>query len=223
MYGLRLKTGLNKIGMQQKELAVLLNVNPKTINAIASELQKMTPELALEIEKATGISAVYLLIGKGDILVDASDSLATTFGYSVQADKERIRIPFFSEIKASAGYGYTNDEHCPMELITIPRAILPTMLGISKLEAIRVFGDSMYPNIKENDIAFVTRNISDIESGRIYIIKKDDMQDLYIKRLFKTKAEQVIVKSDNPLYPEEIYKIDEIEIVAKLIMNITEV
>lgn len=226
MYGKRLKEALKMLGMSLKDFSVAMNIPYSTAQNISAGSQKISPELAVEAEELLKISAVYLLLGKGPVLMDGYNTMMQVYGGSKIADSDRIQIPFYSDIFASAGNGYSNPDYSPLELITLPKSLIPSLVNHQDIEAIRVFGDSMSPTIKENDIAFVYRPkafIESIDNGKIYIVQKGEDDELYIKRLFKTKNNQVIVRSDNSLYPEEVYERTELKLIAKFLLNITEV
>ena len=113
-------------------------------------------------------------------------------------------IPFFSDVTASAGFGCYNDDCGVVDYIEVPKEFSkPGNI------AIKVSGDSMYPEIQDGDIAIVNTKELEHTRKRIMIVQYDD--ELYIKKI-KDTSEGMFLESINPFYKDieisgEDYKI----------------
>jgi len=128
---------------------------------------------------------------------------------------EKITVKFFPDISASAGMGCLNGDFCEYELITIDRSLVPDVMS-KNIEALRVNGDSMDPTIKDRDVIFVDKSQRIPINGKIFVVKFSG--EVYAKRIFKA-PKSLIIKSDNPQYPQYEVQPDEIEILGQIIYN----
>lgn len=62
----------------------------------------------------------------------------------------------------------------------------------------RVSGDSMVPEIQDNDLVLLDQGQTEIVSGRLYAIGFEDA--IYIKRIDLLPG-QIVLHSTNPAYP----------------------
>ena len=67
-----------------------------------------------------------------------------------------------------------------------------------RMVLMRVSGDSMVPEIFDNDLVLLDRGQTDITPGRLYAVGFEDA--IYIKRIDKLPG-KVILHSVNPAYP----------------------
>lgn len=144
-------------------------------------------------------------------LLSGNNLLYVLKGYTDDIQSgESSRIRFFNNIKASAGDGVINDSESSSYL-SFDSGIIKGSLGLSErnLIAITVDGDSMYPDLKEGDIALVDLSKKDIKLKYIYLIRIEGM--LYIKRIQLLPQQKIQLISSNQHYPPVIlhsYEID---------------
>jgi len=107
-------------------------------------------------------------------------------------------VPFFREGRVAAGHGAINDEYTNVGGLAFLRYSLATKeLDPESCRAIRVDGDSMYPNIKNGDVVmYDTTDTGPIISGKIYVVHYGDEGGL-VKRLFVEPDQSIIIRSDN--------------------------
>ncbi|MEA2017795.1 MAG: LexA family transcriptional regulator [Campylobacterota bacterium] len=128
-----------------------------------------------------------------------------------------ISIKYYEDIRASAGIGCINDECIPAYIQLIP-TILPLSSKSNNIEAIKVYGDSMTGTIQDNDIIFIDKNKSQVLNGKIYVVYMCD--EVYVKRIFKDpKTKSLILKSDNPIYPQFEVTCEDFKIIGQVIAN----
>lgn len=215
----RLKIGLKKLGLTYEDLANKIETNLSNIKAMAIGRKIITPKIASDIERTTGINAAWLLLGTGEMFDKPAGTLAKAFGDDVGS---RYSISYYPNVKASAGNGYCNSEDSDVEIISLPKAIIDKKIKTTKIDAIRVHGDSMYPTIKENDVIFVATNMQEVYDNKIYVIRYGD--EIRVKRIFKRRGEKILLRSDNSVYPDEEISVhdDEVAILGQVIYNIAD-
>lgn len=215
----RFKAALKKLGLTYEDLANKIETNLSSIKAMAVGRKIITPKIASDIERTTGISASWLLLGTGDMFDKPAGTLAKAFG---DDSGSRYTISYYPDIKASAGNGYCNSEISDVEIISLPKAIVNKRVNTGKIDAIRVHGDSMTPTIKDNDIIFIATNMVEVYDNKIYVIRYGD--EIRVKRIFKRRGEKILLRSDNQAFPdEEISNYDEeVAILGQVIYNMAD-
>lgn len=126
-----------------------------------------------------------------------------------------ISVKFYPDLTASAGMGCLNGDFCEYEMITIDRSLIPDVMS-KNIEAIRIHGDSMDPTIKDKDVIFIDKSQRTIINGKIFVVKFSG--EVYAKRIFKA-PKSLIIKSDNPQYPQYEVQIEDIEVLGQIIYN----
>ena len=215
----RLKKAMKTLGLTQSLFAEKTGLNPNAVRHMSAGAKQITPEIAELIERKIGISASWLLLGTGSMFDKVAGPLSVSFDDDLGS---RFAVPYYPDIKASAGNGYLNSDSSDIEIISLPKVVVDQKVTIGKIDAIRVHGDSMYPTIKENDIIFVATNRREIQDNRIYVIRYCD--EIRVKRLFKRRGEKFLVRSDNTIYPDEEISYDDeaVSILGQVIYNMSD-
>lgn len=123
-------------------------------------------------------------------------------------------IPYFPNIRASAGYGILNSEtrHSYYEV--------PYKYSKKGNIAIRVKGDSMVPVFEDKDIIIINTNKTELEKGKIFVVNYQD--ELFVKRI-NWDEEHFYLESLNKEYPtKEIKYESEFIIIGKVIFSCRE-
>lgn len=92
-----------------------------------------------------------------------------------------ITANYYPDISASAGYGRAIYNHLHIKSITIPVNFLGNTFGLDlkkQYDALRVYGDSMLPYIKDGEIALIERT-QNVQNGNVVVASIGD--DLFIK------------------------------------------
>ena len=161
------------------------------------------------IAKEFGINKDWIETGKGDFRIDEYDQMLNdTSVISDALSSYGNKIPFRKD-----GFDNKNSRY-----INLPNDII-NFKG-KDIEALRIDDESMSTTIEKRDIIFIDKNSTSIQNGKIYFvtIKNEDS----LKRLFTNpNNENIILKSDNPLYPQiELLK-DEFSIIGRAVANIS--
>lgn len=137
------------------------------------------------LKEKVGVNPNWLLYGEGEMFLEDDE-------------KNLNSIPYYEDIKASAGFGAINGDVAEPEFFLLPPKFLQNC-NRKTTEAINVSGDSMNPSLKDGDIMFIDKSDTEIRNGEVYIVRVDD--EVYVKRLFKVPG-KILARSDNAGFPE---------------------
>ena len=205
---LRLKKLRNsyKDGLPQDVFSELLEIPLSTYKSLELARAPLTIERINVLKEKVDANPTWLLYGEGAMFL-TDQSIKETF------------IPYYNDIRASAGFGALNGEVKDPEYIQLPKSLI---FGCSRIhtEAIRCSGESMNPSIKDGDIMFIDRSDVIIKDGEVYIVRCGD--ELYVKRLFKLPS-HIIARSDNKEYPEFPFGEEGSEVLGRVIYKMERV
>lgn len=119
------------------------------------------------------------------------------------------KIPFFSDIQASAGYGCLNEDETELEFIEVPEELAkPGNI------AIRVFGESMEPEIKDGDTIVIETKCVECIKNKIIVVNYQGA--VYLKK-FVEEGNTCYLVSINPYYPRiKVLDKAELKVIGKL-------
>ena len=168
-----------ELGISQEELANMLGYKSRSsINKIEKGINDIPQSKIVEFAKALRITPEELM------------------GWKLPNDKEKhfdamdvIKIPLLGRVVAGSPQEAIQEAD---EFLYIPA------MGHKRPEdyfALRVYGESMEPNLQDGDIAIV-RIQPEIESGQIAVVLIDN-QDSTVKRVFISE-EGITLVADNP-------------------------
>ncbi|TLS99925.1 S24 family peptidase [Aliarcobacter cibarius] len=129
-------------------------------------------------------------------------------------NKDTIAIPFYTNIKASAGSGYINEDNEDNDFIVLPKSMVE---GSKKLNAIRVYGDSMAPNIKQDSIILIDIEKKALKNNLVYAVRYEN--EVFVKRV-EDIGDSILLKSDNVQYNTIIAKKTKTYIIGQVITSI---
>ena len=115
----------------------------------------------------------------------------------IESTSNHIMLKYQKNVITSAGGGSINDE-----LGSTPLAIDKQLLdhinsSYKYTEVLKVFGDSMEPDIKDESLVFVDKSQVDVTKSDVYVVNTPD--GLFIKRI-TVKAGKYYMSSTNELY-----------------------
>jgi SOS-response transcriptional repressor LexA len=131
-------------------------------------------------------------------------------------DDDVLSIPYYTDIKASAGNGYCNHNDCEPEYIIVPKALCSS--NIKNIHAIKVDSDSMSPNIKEDSIIFVDTGDTFLTQNGVYVVNYKG--DIFVKRVQQADG-QILLKSDNLRYNTILCSPKDIKIIGRVVNSIS--
>lgn len=188
---------------------------------------------AVEYGKAYGVDPGWLLTGHGKGLTEQGREFLGSASRAVAASAQReiievkgvelVRIPIY-DIRVAAGFGSVNYHERPIDYFPIAVGLLrsmtdapPEMIGI-----LQVTGDSMYPTLKDRDLAFVDLTKKNLRRGGIYGLTLDG-DDAIVKRAEQhLETGHVTLTSDNPIWkPQVIKQPDRLNVIGNVFWSLT--
>ena len=174
----------------------LLGIPQRTLNRQVNEDGKVGMELVYSLLNVfTDISPSWLLLGQGEMFVDADAMLAPSGA-----------APFYSNLPVTAGQydAFDPAREKPTGYISMP--------GLSAQFYFPVFGTSMEPEIYSGDIVGVNRvdSLRDIDPDKIYMIVTNESR--MIKRCHSDENDDSVMWCVSPNYPS--FKINKKDICA---------
>ena len=124
-----------------------------------------------------------------------------------------VSIPFYEDIRASAGSGAYNEAETA-EQLNFPKSFLRQYFGLISFNNLSIIigkGDSMSPTLPENCYLLVQNG--SVNDGEICIARLDD--ELYVKRLQKRPKLKLI--SDNKAYDPIELEGENFEILGRVV------
>lgn len=114
--------------------------------------------------------------------------------------------------EASAGTGRLPNEHdtvvgsmqVSQEWL---RRNVPGITSSKNLAVITALGGSMEPTFKDGDILLVDRGVDEVKVDTIYVLTRSDSSksgELFVKRLQRKLNGDLLIKSDNQLFEDEL-------------------
>lgn len=214
IYGFKTKSDLaNWFGISASTLHDRIK-NASTPNDDKSKKfgNKLYEDILTRIAKDEKINPNYIFFGRPPKFFD-DKTVRMIRGEEVATvdNNDVFTIPYFSDIRASAGNGYCNDHNCEPEYLVMPKTLCKSKP--KNVHAIKVDGDSMSPNIKENSIIFVDTGDTFLMQNAVYVVNYQG--DIYVKRLQQVDG-QILLKSDNIKYNTIIADPTELKIIGKV-------
>lgn len=123
---------------------------------------------------------------------------------------DTVAIPYYTEVKASAGNGYLNNENEEPDFIVLPKS----MIKGKNINALKVDGDSMAPNIKPDSIVFIDLSKKKLKKACVYVVRHED--EVYVKRL-ELIGDHVLLRSDNVSYSTITAKKEDVTIIGQVV------
>lgn len=201
----KLQEVLKVLELTQSQLAEKAGTYQSYISDIIKGRNNNPSAKFLSLLAHLGISCDWLLKDEGSIL----------------RSSDVVGIPLY-DIQASAGRGSIADFFDNPDIITWLniRDDIVQRYGSREIGAVKIYGDSMEPTYHTGDAAVFARDL--IDGDGVYLIGLDN--DLFIKRLqFFPERNQVIMKSDNPLYEPRVIDAAACQVYFKIIGRVVSV
>ena len=197
----RIKAARNNLGITQDELAKYSGISIQNIKKLETKentnptnntLQKLA--IALKVDSDYFVSqsrkSVSQLSPNQEKPVPQSKNFPQTLNDDI------VSIPFYEDIRASAGSGAYNEAETA-EQLNFPKSFLRQYFGLISFNNLSIIigsGDSMFPTLPEN--CYLVIQQGNVREGEICVARIED--ELYVKRLQKRPKLKLI--SDNKAY-----------------------
>jgi phage repressor protein C with HTH and peptisase S24 domain len=198
--GSRIRAARDAANLSQTALSRKVGVSATTIqNYESGKFPK--GEFAISLANALGCTLDWLLAGRGPMCNSTEDSFQgnrSLGGVRVNTeDTELIMVPMVkARLAAGSGSLETNGElH---QRVAFRNVFLSRRGNPSEMVLMRVMGDSMEPEIKNNDTVLIDQSQTLPGPGQVFAVGIEDM--VYLKMVDSLPG-KIVLKSFNPAFP----------------------
>ena len=169
----------------------------------ARKKQQIPPAWVLEIAKTFNVTTDWLFFGRGPMRPEKSgkqtvlDELRKKADNILDSGNDLVMIPMV-EARLSAGSGSFETSSIIGRDYAFRRDFILRKGNPNDMILMRVSGDSMEPDICDNDVVLIDQSKKDILPGRMFAVGFEE--SIYLKRIDNLPG-KVILKSANPAYP----------------------
>lgn len=175
-------------GEKQDDFVRELNVSTVTLANYMNNSRKPDSEFLLSLKRKLNISLDWLLTG---------ESSRETSGIFPEKESEVEFIPMV-EARLSAGCGSLETSGESERGYAFRKDFLARKGNYKNMVLMRVSGDSMEPEIYNNDVVLIDQSKKDIFPGRIFAVGFEEA--IYLKRIDMLPG-KIVLKSANLAYP----------------------
>lgn len=184
-------SALHKLGDRlQADVARRMNVSSQVVSNW--EKRGISQEGAIEAERAYGVSAAWLIDGKGNMLLSGIPKEI------ILSDSQEHEVIRKVDIRLSAGISGFAIEHLEEDgdpIVFRKNWLIKMGYKADKLVAVYVRGDSMEPGLHDKDTVVINTEDTHPQDGQVYAVNYEG--ELVIKRMIRDAGEWWL-SSDNP-------------------------
>lgn len=216
MIGIRLKEERERLRLAQPEFAKAAGAAKRTL--IEWEKGTTSPNaVQLSALFEIGVDVHYVLTGKRSCQITESAAAyqppksaaiyQPPLSAAEHAPEGFILVPHY-EVQASAGNGSLVHSEQIVDYLAFKADWVRNTLGVAQkdLALISVKGDSMEPELSNEDLILVDMRKNRVEDNAIYVLQFDGT--LLVKRIQRKLDGSMHVMSDNPRYEAEVVSAD---------------
>ena len=191
----------------QAEFADRVGINVNTLRGYEKGRALPGYEVLESLCSKLNVSPNWILTGQGNVLQEAPFSGLNETPRPLpqpelaepmpSCDVDLIMIPMV-EARLSAGHGSLEVGGDSERSYAFRSDFLHRKGNPREMVLMRVSGDSMVPEIFDNDLVLLDRGQTEISPGRLYAVGFEDA--IYIKRIDKLPG-KIVLHSVNPAYP----------------------
>ena len=207
----RLAEVIDSLG--ESRAARVVDKHVKMLRRYVQGLNEPPISVVIHLAAAAGVRIEWLINGEGPKLASSTASA----NYETASDF--VKVPVM-DLALSAGVGaLALAPEAPREFLTLPVVYLRGHLGIAPEAAfaVSVVGDSMEKTLRDGDLAIVDSSCNAVDRPGIYALRRGD--DLFVKRVLRRTDGSLLLKADNPDYPEESLtpdRIGELQVIGRI-------
>lgn len=183
------------------------------LSQVRNDKRQMGEKFARDLEKVLGLPEFYM----DKPINDGSNAEFSNKTIAFWSDGDPIpdgmvAIDFLPSVKAKLGNGYVNEKYQETEKLWFRDQTLDECnVDSDHAKAIRVSGDSMFPELLDGEVIAIDTSASRIFDGEIYAFRVGD--ELKVKYLFRhgDGFKAVSRNNDKLRFPDEIYTAKDIE------------
>lgn len=173
-----------------QDLAIRLGLSKQSI-ADARSRKTVPPAWIPKAAKIFHVSTDWLFFGNPGAVLPAKAASTPI------CDVDLIMVPMV-EARLSAGQGSLQTDGCSERSYAFRSDFLYRKGNPDSMVLMRVEGDSMQPEIMNNDVVLIDQSKTEIRLGRIFAVGFEEA--IYLKRIDMLPG-KIVLKSANPAYP----------------------
>lgn len=177
----------------ESELARILDIHPSSVGAAKKRTQIPTGWIE-KIAEDFSINSDWLFFGRGQMQVNTSPSEQA---HASSPPESPAFVPMVEARMADSGEYFVTSESS-IHPQPFCQEFLVSKGNPATMVLMRVSGESMAPEICDNDLVLIDRSKTDILPGRIYAVGFEAC--VYIKQIDMLPG-KLVLKSANPNYP----------------------
>lgn len=185
----------------RRSFAQQIGIAENTLRNYEEGLSLPNSDTIAQICQSLAINAEWLILGTGPMrpgdTSPEAEKRPVDMSQSGGVDTELVMIPMV-EARLSAGCGSLQVDSNIERSYAFRSDFLHRKGNPKNMVMMRVEGDSMQPEIINNDVVLLDQSKKDIRLGRIYAVGFEDA--IYLKRIDKLPG-KIVLKSVNPEYP----------------------
>nr|DAK62796.1 MAG TPA: Repressor protein CI [Caudoviricetes sp.] len=175
--------------ISQDVFAVTIGVSRGSLSAYERDESQPSAEVLKEICTKYKVSANWLLFGGEEL-----ESLP-----KAPIDNVDLKLIPLVEARISAGQGSLEVDRNSERSYAFRMDFLLRKGNPDAMVLMRVAGDSMQPEIMDNDVVLIDQSKKDIIPGKIFAVGFDDA--IYLKRIDKQPGEVILKSVNEEAYP----------------------
>lgn len=219
----RIKTRRKELKLSQEALGRRVGVTKATVSQWENGITSPAGENMHKLCKALSTSSSFILYGVEDKSKPSAEGSfqgeMATWDNSTPLDKDEVEVPFYTEVKLSAGNGIIADVENHGPKLRFSKSTLRNQ-GVehSAVACVKVSGNSMEPVLPNGSTVGIDTANKIIVDGKMYAINHDGM--LRVKLVYILPSKGIRLRSYNQdEYPDEIYygdKASSITVIGKI-------
>lgn len=208
--GARIKEIRRRLKMTQAELGTVLGVRSASISTYETGAAYLSPIALAKLAEVGGTTTDWIITGKDHLT-------------GLQPVPEQDKIIGFNQNMVARGItppkGYTKADVFilggagnPQDLTSqepVDSIFLPAKFLRSSIVPVKISGHSMEPMIFDGAYVGVDKDERRVVSGEVYAVHLP-YEGMVVKRIYMS-TDQIILKSDNPAFPELAIQIDKVD------------
>lgn len=179
----------------RETFANMLGIHPQSLYRYEQGIHKVDISVVASACEKLGVSSDWLIFGKKSSTPTEGTDLASLT--KCTCDVDLVMIPMV-EARLSAGTGSLQVNGDVERSYAFRSDFLHRKGNPTNMVMMRVEGDSMQPEIMNNDVVLLDQSKKEIRTGRIFAVGFEDA--IYLKRIDKLPG-KLVLKSINPDYP----------------------
>lgn len=184
-------------GLSQDALCAMTGISKGSLGFYERDANLPRIDTIIKICSATGVSLDWLATGKGSMRpTEPPQTVAIPKEAFPPADDELIRIPMVEAVLSAGTGSLETSGHMGREY-AFRRDFIQHKGNPASMVLMRVSGDSMQPEVMDNDVVLLDQSKKRPHPGPIYAVGIEDA--IYLKRIDMLPG-QIVLKSVNPAY-----------------------